>query len=100
MTRQVTCPHCNKTISEKWLSSERFRTGAIELLTEEVRQMLRDRLEETLEFKVKLDHLIDVTSELDEDVILIKMEIARLKGERIRQHREELYRKAPMGMMF
>lgn len=91
MDRPMMCPHCGKCVT---------KPEATEILTEEVRQMLRDKLLDTPEFKAKMEHLIDVTSELDEDVMLIKMEIARLKGEKVRQQREELRRKAPLGFEF
>ena len=87
----MNCPHCGRSTD---------KPEATEILTEEVRQMLRSKQDETYEFKNKLQHLIDVTHNEDEDVFLIKMEIARLKGERVRHHREELHNQAPRGVMF
>lgn len=59
-----------------------LRTPEVELQFEELRQMVRDKQTESEPFKRKMAALIDVVGEIDEDMILMKMELARIASEK------------------
>lgn len=59
-----------------------LRSPEIELQFEDVRQMLRDKKTDSEPFKRKMAALIDVVGEIDEDIILLKMELARIASEK------------------
>lgn len=59
-----------------------LRSPEIELQFEDVRQMVRDNKTDSEPFKRKMAALIDVVGEIDEDMILLKMELARIASEK------------------
>jgi len=59
-----------------------LRSPEIELQFEDVRQMVRDKKTDSEPFKRKMAALIDVVGEIDEDMILLKMELARIASEK------------------
>jgi len=59
-----------------------LRTPEVEQQFEELRQMVRDKKTDSEPFKRKMAALIDVVGEIDEDMILLKMELARFASEK------------------
>ncbi|OQB44655.1 MAG: hypothetical protein BWY02_02751 [bacterium ADurb.Bin157] len=59
-----------------------LRTPEVEQQFEELRQMVRDKKTDSEPFKRKMAALIDVVGEIDEDIILLKMELARIASEK------------------
>jgi predicted ATP-binding protein involved in virulence len=59
-----------------------LRSPEIELQFEDVRQMVRDNKTDSEPFKRKMAALIDVVGEIDEDIILLKMELARVASQK------------------
>lgn len=60
-----------------------LRTPEIEQQFETLRQMVRDNKTESEFFKNEMAALIDVVGEIDEDIILMKMELARIASEKV-----------------
>lgn len=58
-----------------------LRSPEIEQQFEDVRQMVNENKTDSELFKNKMNALIDVVGEIDEDIILLKMELARIASE-------------------
>jgi predicted ATP-binding protein involved in virulence len=63
-----------------FMGLESDRDPAVEKLFNEVREMLRQKKTNTSQFKGKMDSLIEIVGEIDQDIILLKMELARLES--------------------
>ena len=56
------------------------RDPSVETLFDEVRRLVRSNDIGSPSFKEKMAELIDIVGEIDEDVILLKMDVARRKA--------------------
>ncbi len=58
------------------------RDPEIEAQFESLREMIRNNKSDSPMFKEKMADLVEIVGEIDEDIILLKMELARLEAKR------------------
>lgn len=59
-----------------------LRDPEIETQFESLREMIRNNKSDSPQFKEKMADLVEIVGEIDEDIILLKMELARLEAKR------------------